>query len=729
MDSRVPATEPAESRDGAQWPVRSGPVPPLADGFSGRPETAPSLGAALVPGTAVVLVPGAVAADGSRGWLGSCGKTQLAVHFAESLWQSGGADLLVWVAATSRASVLSSYVTAATAAMGTDPAGDAEAVAARFVGWLATTSRSWLVVLDDLSDAADVEGLWPEGPSGRVLVTTGNAAALRDEHRALTLPVGVFSSREALSYLMGRLTGDPDQRLGAIDLVKDLSGEPLALAQASGVIASLALSCRDYRDYFAQRRARLAERAGGELPAAAVTWTFSVEQGDRLSPDGTAQALLALASLLDAHGMPAAIFTTSAAGEYLTGVRGDAATDRERIRRALLVLDSAGLLTGDPATGPVTIRMNPVVQAAVRTAMPDEMLDRAARGAADGLLELWPEDEGRAWQDRALRSCAASLQRSAGHLLWTSGCHPLLMRAGRSLDSARLTGPAVEYWRDLAAAADRLLGPDHQDTLTAGEALATAYLAAGRPAEAVPWSQWVLSKRLRVLGPDHPGAISARRNLGHALVAADLLDDAISVLDVAVADYGRVCGSDHLDTLGARDELAAAYRAAGQFANAIKLCQRTLADRERIQGPRNPDTINTRQQLASAYQADGRVKDALAQYKRVAADREKVLGPDHLDTIAARGNLGSAYHSAGRMASALQFYEQAREGLERVLGADHPDALARRANLANAYFTAGRLTDATVLLRDTVERCERVLPPGDPLTQAVRESLTNIAGG
>ncbi len=37
-----------------------------------------------------------------------------------------------------------------------------------------------------------------------------------------------------------------------------------------------------------------------------------------------------------------------------------------------------------------------------------------------------------------LRSCAASLQQAAGDLLWAGGCHPLLLRAGRSQDSARL---------------------------------------------------------------------------------------------------------------------------------------------------------------------------------------------------------------------------------------------------------------------------------------------------
>jgi tetratricopeptide (TPR) repeat protein len=729
VDSQGPARGPVGLRGGrVVWPVRAGAVPPLADGFMARSETAPGLGTTLIPGTAVVLAPGRVAAEGLRDWLGSCGKTQIAVSFAEWLWQSRRVELLLWVAATSRASVLSGYVEGAVAAMGADPAGDAESTAARFLSFLSETGRPWLVVFDDLADAADLEGLWPKGPAGMTLVTTADPATVPDERGALILPVGVFSSREALSYLMGRLTADPDQRLGAIDLTADLGCEPLALAQASVVIASSALSCREYRDYFVRRREQRAA-AGAEPPAAAVTWTFSVEQADRLAPGGGVQSVLGLAALLDGHGIPGAIFASSAACEYLArdGARGRG--DRERTWGALLTLERAGLLTIDRATTPPTVRINSVLQAAIRAAMPEGMLDRAVRAAADALLEVWPPDEQQAWLAAGLRSCAASLQRAAGDRLWRSGCHLLLKRAGQSLDSARLTGPAVAYWRELAAASDRVLGPGHPDTLMAGQRLADAYLAAGRAAEAVSWFEWVLADRVRVLGPDHPGTITARHDLGHAAVAASQFGEAVTILDGAASDYERVRGPDHPDTLGARDELAAAYRAAGQFGDAIRLYRRTLGDRERRQGPQHPDTMTTRQHLAEAYLADGRLKDAISHYKRTLADRERALGADHPDTLAARGNLGSAYHSAGRMASAVQLHEQTCADYERVLGADHPDTLARRASLANAYYAVGRLGDAATLLRDTVARCERVLPPGDSLTQTVRESLTNIAGG
>jgi tetratricopeptide (TPR) repeat protein len=731
-ESRLQAMGPVgpRPRRGVVWPVRSGAVPPLADGFSARPETAPGLAGALVPGATVVLVPRREAIPAGRGgqdWLGACGKTQLAVYAAESLWRSDELDLLVWTAASSREAVLSSFVAAA-AATGSDHVGDAESVAASFVSWLRENGRPWLVVLDDLRSAGDLDELWPAGPTGRVLITAADSGIVPGGRLVRSLPVGQFSTREALSYLMGRLTADPDQRLGAIDLVSDLGCEPPALAQASAMVASSRLTCRDYRDHFAQRRAQLAEVIRDLRSAAAVTWTLSVEHAERLSPGGGAQYLLALAAILDGHGIPGAVFTSSAACEYL-GAGGPGRTvDPNVAWGALLGLERAGLLTIDSAVTPPTVRMSPTVQAAIREATTQGVFDHAARAAADALLEVWPADEPEPWLAADLRSCALTLRQVAGDVLWEGGCHPVLVRAGRSMDSARLTGPAVAYWRELAAVSDRILGPGSPDTLMAGSYLANALLAAGLPAEAVAWAQWVLAGRTRVLGPDEASTIAAAIALGRAFVAADQPDSALPVLEGAVADSERVHGADHLDTLGGRDELAAACRAAGKPGEAIALYRHALADHERLQGARHPDTMTTRQLLADTYLADGRVKEAVSQLKRVLADRERVFGPDHLDTIVARGSLAAAYHSAGKMASALQLYEQACEGYARVLGADDPETLQRRANLADAYYKAGRLTDASRLLRDTIDRCERMLPPDDQLTQSVRESLANITG-
>jgi tetratricopeptide (TPR) repeat protein len=710
------------------WPVRSGTVPAIADGYIDRLETAPDLAAALRPGTMVALVshraadPGRTDGSTARDWPRSSGKTQIAVALAESLWHSGELDLMVWIDASSRASVLSGYAAATALVTGRDQATSCESTAVQFLSWLAETSHPWLIVLDDLTDEADLDGLCPAGPAGRTLVTCADAAAV--PRGMQVMPIGPFNSREALSYLTERLSANRGQRLGAIDLLNAMGAQPAALAQASAVIASSAMSCQSYQDYFVRWREYLASAAGAPPLAGAVTWPVSLESATQFAPAGSVRSLLALAALLDGHGIPATVLTAPAAVRYLTG--GEAAEDAEPALAALAALERVGLLAVEPASVPPTVRMSPVLQAALRDAIPDAVLDKAAQVAADALLQAWPAPEPLGWPASGLRSCTAALQQAAGSRLWADSWHPVLQRAGDSLDHARLTGPAAEHWRELATTGDRLLGAGHPQTILAQQRLAEACLAAGRADEAVSWFRRILDTQTVQLGADHPDLTRTRLRFGHALVAAREPDRAVSVLEHVLSDAERARGPENADTLGARDELAAAYQAAGRHSDAISLYRRTLADRERVQGSQDPETMTTRHSLADSYLARGLTKEAVAAYRRVVADRERALGPDHLDTTRARYSLGAAYLRTGKAVAAERAYEQAQAGFERVLGPRHPDTLRNRAELALVYRQLGRYGDARALLRDTVDRLERILPRHDPLIVELREVLADI---
>lgn len=741
METHGPSGMPdSEPGTGTGWATAP---PSLASGFVHRPETGRALETALVPGSVTALVSDQIDA-GPRNWRETCGKTQLAVAAAHSLLASGTVERVIWLTATSRASVLSGYAEAAKASgipavTGTSLAGDTEFVAARFLGWLRDTDRPWLVVLDDLTVGAALdERLWPAGPTGRVLITTADRELLTGR-RARVIPLGPFSRREALNYLVGRLTMDLDQRQGAIDLISDLRCEPLALAQASAVIADSELTCHSYREHFAARRERAMSAAGGrELAAAAIAWELSIEHADLMAP-GPAQPLLAIAALLDGNGIPDAVFVTRAAREYCIGHHTGEAADGggQAIRDGLALLESAGLLMVGQAPGAPMIKMRPMirmswpVQAAVLAAMPDAMLQGAAVAAADAVLEAWPAEDAESAAEevaRRLRSCADSLQRAAGPALWQGGCHRMLLRAGRSLDAAGLTGPALVYWEELAATSARLLGGDHPATSGINERLARAYLAGGQAAKAVPLLQAIRGRRAERFGPGHPGTLDVTRALGQALASGGRFGEAVGVLTQAADSWDWSREPDGIGWLDVREDLAATHRAAGELAPAIELYRAAADKRERLQGPRHAATLATREKLAEVYLADGQAKASVAQYERVVSGRERVLGADHLLTIAARGALAIAYHTAGKMAAAVRLGERTRTDYASALGPDHPQTLAACVNLANAYYGVGRITDAARLLQETVERCEKSLPAFDPLTVAARESLINING-
>ena len=64
---------------------------------------------------------------------------------------------------------------------------------------------------------------------------------------------------------------------------------------------------------------------------------------------------------------------------------------------------------------------------------------------------------------------------------------------------------AIPLHEQTLADRERVLGPDHPDTLASRNNLAVAYQAAGRTAEAIPLFERTLAACERLLGADHPG--------------------------------------------------------------------------------------------------------------------------------------------------------------------------------------------------------------------------------
>lgn len=669
------------------WPVRSGLIPPLAECHIPRPETGHGLASNLAPGDVAVLVPGEAGRVKAANQ-GGTGKTQLAVGLAHALWESRSVDLMVWVSASNKDALLTGFAQAlgdvGAGTAGEDPAAAAE----RFVGWLSDTDRPWLVVLDDLADPADLDGLWPHGAAGRVLVTSRTDDPALDAQNRRIVRVGAFTRRESLSYLSVRFNNDPDQRVGALDLAEDLCCLPLGLAQAAALMADRGLNCRDYRARFADRSLHVTLPSDDPVSAVvAVTWSLCIDRADQLLPGGLAWPTLVLASLLDPGGIPGAVITGPAACGYITGERKAAETAEAKARAAVYNLARLGLVTIDPSSAARTIRVARSVQAAVTTYLSTTELDLAARTAADALLQTWAAGDDDPMLAQALRDCTAQLSDVAGDVLWKPEGHTVFFRAGESREKAKLTESALAYWQDMADTSGKILGAGHPQTFLARGDLARAYQNAGQPQEAIPVYERTLAEREWAFGHYHPECLAARGELASAYRTAGRLDEAIPLYERTLADREGVLGANHLDTLASRGDLASAYRTAGRVDEAINLYKRTLADRERIQGADHPDTITARGNLAYAYHTARRLSDAIPLYERTLADCERVLGPDHPDTLTSRGNVGHAYHTAGRLTDAIKVFRRTLADSERVLGADHQLTQSVRENLETAEQT------------------------------------------
>jgi hypothetical protein len=260
--------------------------------------------------------------------LGEVGKTQLAAAYAHAAWRDGAVDLLMWVTASSREAIQANYAQAAREIAPVVPV-EAEQSAGWLLGWLHTTRRLWLIVLDDLGDPADLQGLWPAGPRGRCLVTTRRRDAVLAGSGRQVVDIGLYTPQEARAYLRVKLPdedrGDDESELVA--LAAELDYLPLALAQAASFIVDRRETVAGYRRRMHNRRHRMEQLFPADALAddyrstVAATWAISVERADQLAPVGLAGAVLELVSVLDPNGVPLEVATAPAALRFLSDHR------------------------------------------------------------------------------------------------------------------------------------------------------------------------------------------------------------------------------------------------------------------------------------------------------------------------------------------------------------------------------------------------------------------------
>ncbi|WP_158102619.1 helix-turn-helix domain-containing protein [Lentzea kentuckyensis] len=485
-------------------PLRLGLVPPRAAAYQDRVET--NLGS-IGHEKAVVLF-----------GMGGVGKTQLAAAYAEKAWAAGRAGLLVWITATSREAIVSSYARMADLLTGEEF--DPEHGAQRALEWLATTTEPWLVVLDDLQSPGDLQGLWPPStPAGQTLVTTRRRDAALHGDKRQVVGIDVFSSDEATAYLHAVLGGHPRLLDGAAELVQDLGRLPLALAQAGAYMLDRQLSCAEYRARLASRHLASMVPHSDALPdtyrsTVAATLALSVEQADRWAPEGVARPLLDAASALDANGIPIEVLTAPSVLNLLSEGAGRP-IDEYDARDGLGCLHRLSLISLDVNSRSREVRIHPLVQRITRDSWSDERTEVVVHAVADAVLHAWPDVE----QDRAvaqaLRDNAAALVVTGGRHLWRQDGHQVLFRLGESLGEGGLPAEARDYYDGLRRSAAHDLEPDHSSALAVRASLARWRGEAGDPVGAAAEFERLLADQVRVFGPDHVDTRTTRAMLAH----------------------------------------------------------------------------------------------------------------------------------------------------------------------------------------------------------------------
>ncbi|MDT0327008.1 tetratricopeptide repeat protein [Nocardiopsis lambiniae] len=730
------------------WPVVLGQVPPRAGHFQHRREEE-RLDRLADDRHAVVLA-----------GMGGVGKTQLAAHHARGLWESGRVDLVVWVPASSRSRIVQTYAQAAHHLLDGAVPEEPGAAAVRFLSWLQTTDKRWLVVLDNLDDPFQVQGLWPpttpvphpdgkgferrEGAvAGRVVVTTRRTDLHLPGLERSSINVGLYTPEESLHYLRQALGGLPALQEELDELAEELGHLPLALTHATAFLHAREgrMGCTAYLARFRNHRRALdrnfPDQPLEDYPATvATTWKISIEYADTLIPQGLSSPLMRLIALLDPTGIPLAILTSEPVLEYLA--RGDDARhppetddviDALELLHRLHLVTLTGTETSHVSEGDgVVVTVHRLVQRATRED-PDLRPDRALVDvAADTLAGDWPDTVHATVHGQRLRSNTTVLASHAGDWLWEPEGHLVLFRLGSSLGGAGAVSEAIAYWRDMTRTAERNLGADHPNTLTTRNNLANWRGEGGDVAGAVAEFEAVLDAHVRVLGADHPDTLATRSNLASWRGEGGDVAGAVAEFEAVLDAHVRVLGADHPDTLITWNNLASWRGEGGDVTGAVAEFEAVLDAHVRVLGADHPNTLTMRNNLALWRGRSGDVAGAAAESEAVLDARSRVLGADHPDTLITWNNLASWRGEGGDVAGAVAEFETLLDARSRVLGADHPDTLITWNNLAFWRGEGGDVAGAVTEFEAVSRVQSRVLGADHPNTLTTRNNLAFCRG-
>ena len=662
-----------------------------------------------------------------------CGKTQLAAALVEKC-EDAKWNLVAWLNAGSRRSITSELVELAKRlAIDTSDNPPPDTIVRRCLDHLKSENPSdRMIVFDNVEDINHLTGLIPRGGGLRVIATTTNKVGWEDQGWN-SIKVGVFDRNTSINYLL--TVTNSDDREAADALAERLGDLPLAVAQAAATARNKDLSLARYLKRLESHRKEHVIRpvpGGDYTDDVATALRMAVEDAVNSMKNGTkemARRQLGALALLAESGVPTRWLdpTKEQSGDQQNEGAEHSTDEEAHDTLTELINRSIVQQTADDGTMTMLHRLQAQV---LRESWNNNKLDEARAAATDLLgsvnISRYPSNDTKARRQEALdlvdQLRSIGTQKHSQVLFESPQISEALFQAFSHASDLGLPYEALTL--DVAVdALERLLGPDHPDTLASRHNLAGAYREAGRLTEAIALYEQVLTDCVRILGEDHPDTLISRHNLAGAYQKAGRLTEAIALYEQVLTDHTRVLGQDHPHTLTSRHNLAYAYQEAGRLEEAIALFEQVLTDRTRVLGQDHPDTLTSRHNLAYVYKRVGRLEEAIALYEQVLTDRTRILGEDHPDTLTSRHNLASAYASAGRLTEAITLYEQVLTDCVRILDEDHPDTLTSRHTLAYAYQEAGRLTEAITLYEQVLTDRVRILGEDHPDTLASRHNL------
>ena len=557
----------------------------------------------------------------------------------------------------------------------------------------------------------------PQCPHGSILITTRSRdIALKLVEQRNIIEVEPMNKADALELFASKLGGD-DSSNDATELVAALEFMPLAIVQAAAYISQRAprYSVRDYlRDFQKSDRKRtsLLDREGGQLRrdreaknSILITWQISFDYIREIRP--SAADLLSLMSFFDRQGIPEDLLRSQdeqrnsrqdqeerSNGNAIDSDDDDNGTSQSSVSNGfeedVLALRDYSFISIN--TDGTTFEMHGLVQLATREWLKaygqqerwrEQFIKNLDSKLPTGGYENWarcqtlfPHAQSAAAQQPegqdSLKDWASILYKAAWYA-WTMG---------KGVEAENMSIQAMKVRK-------RILGREHNDTLSSMLIVGLAYKLRGKYDAAEPLYRETLQLREKVLGKEHPNTLTSMNNLAALFDSQGKYDLAEPLYRETLQLREKVLGKEHPNTLTSMNNLAALFYRQGKYDLAEPLYRETLQLREKVLGKEHPNTLTSMNNLALLFDSQGKYDLAEPLYRETLQLREKVLGKEHPDTLTSMNNLAALLYSQGKYQAAEPLYRETLQLLEKVLGMEHPSTLTSMNNLAALLDSQG----------------------------------------
>ncbi|KAF2187411.1 kinesin light chain 1 [Zopfia rhizophila CBS 207.26] len=461
--------------------------------------------------------------------LGGCGKSALALEFAYRALATRARLLVFWVPAMSQESFDLAFREIGTR-LCIPGVSDDGANVKQLVKETISQSDDWLMIVDNADDprilfesdsnaqSTRLIDYIPHSATGSVLFTTRSRKAATELSQTYILKLddmGLTEARQLLARQLSRQALLAD-KVAVDELLKSLTGLPLAIVQATAFINKNDISISDYVSLWqhAGTKAELfserfedSSRYRGMDSTVAKTWHISFEQIQRQDP--LAAEYLSFISCIDRINIPQSLLPLG--------------TSQLQHIKALGTLTGYAFLTERQQTVPGANKerffdMHRLVRMALSWWLEGHGRRKAWAGtAAARIEELVPyggHERREIWMAYLPHALHVVELEDALDGATSAG---LLERIGRCQESSGQYAPAESAHRQAWSLREVLFGREHPDTLTSVSNLGLVLERQGRYEEAEEMHRRALEGYEKVLGREHPNTLTSGSNLGSVL--------------------------------------------------------------------------------------------------------------------------------------------------------------------------------------------------------------------